>query len=241
VPNPTLTTADGLNLVGRRWLAAEAPEAAVVIVHGFSASSECPNVEGLAHALFADGFDVVTYDARGHGGSGGESTLGDHEEHDVEAAVALARERAGRVVVVGASMGGIAALRYAVADPGIAGAVIVSCPAAWRLPRSLRGVLGAVMTRTRVGRRLTARLCGVRVAGRWTNPLPPISLATRLRVPVAYVHGRNDRFISYHDAEVLAGVTPEPVRLTLVPGMGHAFGPSAVDAIRESVAWVLAH
>jgi alpha-beta hydrolase superfamily lysophospholipase len=241
MPNPTLTTADGLSLVGRRWLSPTTPEAAVVIVHGFSASSECPHVASLAGALYADGFDVVTYDARGHGGSGGESTLGDHEEHDVAAAVSLARERAARVVVVGASMGGIATLRYAVADPRIAGAVVVSCPAAWRLPRSARGVLGAAMTRTRIGRRLTARICGVRVARRWTNPLPPVALAERVEVPVAYVHGRNDRFISYRDAELLARVTPQPSRVMLVPGMGHAFEPSAVEPIRQSVAWVLAH
>ena len=95
------------------------------------------------------------------------------------------------------------------------------------------------MTRTGAGRKLTARLSGVRVARHWTNPLPPGVLATRVRVPVAYVHGRNDRFISYHDAEVLAAATPKPSRLTLVPGMGHAFEPRAVAPIRESVAWVL--
>jgi pimeloyl-ACP methyl ester carboxylesterase len=240
MPNATLTTTDGLSLIARSWLTAEAPEVAVVIVHGFSASSECPNVSSLAAAFHADGFDVVTYDARGHGGSGGESTLGDHEEHDVAAAVSLARERAERVVVVGASMGAIATLRYVAADPTVAGAVIVSCPAVWRLPRTARGVLGAAMTRTGVGRRVTARLCGVRVAKRWTNPSTPLALAARVRVPIAYVHGRKDRFISFRDSETLARVTPQPSRLVLVSEMGHAFEPSAVEPICESVSWVLA-
>ena len=239
MPHSTLTTTDGLALVGRRWLTTVAPEAAVVIVHGFSASSTCPNVELLAGVLFADGFDVITYDARGHGGSPGESTLGDHEEHDVAAAVSLARTRAARVVLVGASMGGIAALRYAVTDPEIAGAVIVSCPAAWRLPRNVRGILGATMTRTWIGRRATARMCGVRVAARWTNPSPPVELAARVSVPVAYVHGTADRFISSRDAIELANATPEPHRLTLVPGMGHAFDPRGHTAIIEAAEWAL--
>jgi alpha-beta hydrolase superfamily lysophospholipase len=240
MPSPLLTTTDGLALVSRSWLTPDAPAAAVVIVHGFSASSKCPHVESLAAVLHGDGFDVVTYDARGHGGSDGESTLGDHEEFDVAAAVALARTRSARVVLVGASMGGIAALRYAVTDSDVAGAVIVSGPAAWRLPRNVRGVLGATMTRTRLGRRLTARLSGVRVAGRWTNPLPPVALAAQVAVPVAYVHGTGDRFISAHDAVELAAVTPEPCMLTLVPGMGHAFEPNAVEPVRAAVAWVLA-
>ena len=239
MPNSTLRTTDGLALVGKRLLTTIAPEATVVIVHGFTASSQCPNVESLAAAIHADGFDVVTYDARGHGGSGGESTLGDYEQRDVAAAVSLARERTERVVVVGASMGGIATLRYVDTDPDVAGAVIVSCPAEWRLPRNVRGVPGAAMTRTGIGRQVTARLCGVRIARRWTNPAPPVELAARMRVPVAYVHGVNDRFISSHAAELLAEATPEPKRLTIVSGMGHAFEPSAIDPVRESVAWVL--
>ena len=50
------------------------------------------------------------------------------------AAVHVARERSDRVVLVGTSMGAIAALRYAATDPELAGVVAVSCPAAWRLP-----------------------------------------------------------------------------------------------------------
>jgi alpha-beta hydrolase superfamily lysophospholipase len=235
-----LRTGDGLTLAGRRWLTADPPPAAAVIVHGFSASSSCPHVEALATAIHADGLDVVTYDARGHGSSNGESTLGDDEQHDVAAAVALARERAGRVVLVGASMGAIAVLRYAVTDPGLAGAVIVSCPARWKLPRNARGIAAAAMTRTRAGRRATERLCGVRVARRWTNPLPPIDLAPLAGIPITYVHGTNDRFIAARDAASLWEVTPEPRRLVIVRGMGHAFEPSAIDPVRDAVAWALA-
>ena len=46
------------------------PRAAVVVVHGFTASADCPHVEALAEALHGDELDVVTYDARGHGAFG---------------------------------------------------------------------------------------------------------------------------------------------------------------------------
>jgi pimeloyl-ACP methyl ester carboxylesterase len=239
-PPRTLTTTDGCSLVARQLVTDATPLGAAVIVHGFSASSECPNVLALGHALHDEGFDVVTYDARGHGGSGGESTLGDREAHDVAAAVAVARERTPRVVLVGASMGGIATLRYAVTDPDLAGAVVVSCPSRWRLPRSARGIAAAAMTRTGVGRSITARMCGVRVTRRWTNPAPPIQLAAQLRIPVAYLHGTRDRFISVRDARELALATPEPRRLVIVPGMGHAFSPEAIGPVREAVRWALA-
>jgi alpha-beta hydrolase superfamily lysophospholipase len=238
VPTPTLTTVDGISLHGRRWLAA-APCAAVVLVHGFSASSSCPNVVELASALHEMDLDVVSYDARGHGASLGESTLGDDEQHDVAAAVAQARERTDRVVLVGASMGAIAALRYAVTDPGLVGVVSVSCPAAWRLPRTWRGGLAALMTRTRTGRLLMHRLAGVRVAGKWTNPAPPIDLVGLLDVPVTFVHGADDRFIAADDARQLFDRAPEPRRLVVVPEMGHAFGPAAVVSVTEAVGWSL--
>ena len=240
MPSSLLTTTDGLELAGRRWLTSSTPVASAVIVHGFSASSECPNVEALAEALHGDGFDVVSYDARGHGRSPGESTLGDHEQHDVAAAVELARARTPHVVLVGASMGAIATLRYAVSDPELAGVVSVSCPARWRLPRNVRGVAAAAMTRTGLGRRLTARLSGVRVAARWTAPVPPIDLVGRLEVPVVFVHGTIDRFIPTRDAADLFDRAPEPRQLVVVPDMGHAFEPLAIEPIRQAVAWTLA-
>jgi pimeloyl-ACP methyl ester carboxylesterase len=195
----------------------------------------------LAEALHADELDVVTYDARGHGTSDGQSTLGDHEQHDVAAAVSLARERADRVVLVGASMGAIATLRYAVTDPALAGAVAVSCPARWRLPRNARGVLAAAMTRTGAGRRALKRFTGVRMYPRWTNPSAPIELAPQLTIPITYVHGTNDRFIPARDAALLGDVTAAPHQVVILRNMGHAFEPIAVDPIRDAVRWALAH
>src|SRR5262249_8934690 len=111
VPRPLFTTTHAARLSPRRWLHADAPRAAVVLVHGFSASADHPDVCDLAEVLHTDGVDVVCYDARGHGTSEGHSTLGDLERHDVAAAVDAARDRSDRVVLVGASMGAIAALR----------------------------------------------------------------------------------------------------------------------------------
>jgi alpha-beta hydrolase superfamily lysophospholipase len=239
VPRPLFTTTDDVVLTGRQWLRADAPRAAVVLVHGFSASADDPDVCELAEELHAEGVDIVCYDARGHGTSEGHSTLGDLERHDVAAAVDAARERSERVVLVGASMGAIAALRYASATDGLAGVVSVSCPARWRLPRNVQGVLAAGLTRTRVGRAMAARWMGVQVAPRWTNPEPPIALVPEVAAPVAFVHGAADRFIPASDAADLYEAASEPRRLEIVPGMGHAFAPQSVPAIRAAVDWTL--
>jgi len=86
----SLRTADGVALAGR-IRAVDNPRAAVVVVHGFTATQDHPEVLAVADALVAHGFDVVTYDGRGHGSSEGICTLGHHERADVAAAVAVAR------------------------------------------------------------------------------------------------------------------------------------------------------
>ncbi|MDH5372162.1 MAG: alpha/beta hydrolase, partial [Acidimicrobiia bacterium] len=130
-------TRDGIVLEGRWTAATENPSGSVIVIaHGFTASKDNPEVEEFARGLADAGHDVLTYDSRGHNDSQGLCTLGDSEQFDVEAAVREARSRSDRVVVFGASMGAIAALRYAATDHELAGAVSLSSPAQWRLPRS---------------------------------------------------------------------------------------------------------
>lgn len=239
MPRPPIATTDDVMLSGRRWLAEGAPTASIVLVHGFTSSADDPAVCAVAETLQAEGLDVVSYDARGHGLSGGESTLGDLEVHDVAAAVQVARERAEATVLVGASMGAIAVLRYAATDPTLAGVVSVSCPSRWRLPLNPVGLLSATLTRTPPGRWVAERLLRVRVSARWTNPPPPANLVPDIAAPLALVHGTADRFIQPRDAEELYEAARDPRRLELVEGMGHAFDAAALPSIVASVRWAL--
>lgn len=235
-----LRTSDDVTLLARHWPAVADARAAAVLVHGFSASKDDPAVVAVAEGLAAAGLDVVGYDARGHGGSGGLCTLGDDERHDVAAAVEAARERSPRVVLVGASMGAIAVLRHAAHDPAITGVVTVSSPARWRVPRTAGTILAAAVTQTRPGRWLAARHLNVRLARRWSRPAPPVDLARGLEAPLAIIHGRADRFIPASEAEVLARAAGGPCHLALIPGMGHAYDPTGLPAILDAVEWILA-
>ena len=235
-----LHTSDGFILAERSWSPSSPPRGAVVLAHGFSASKDEPAVVAVAEALRDAGLHVVSYDARGHGQSEGDCTLGDLERLDVAAAVASARLHSPRIVLVGASMGAIAVLRYAVTDADLAGVVSVSSPAAWRVPRTARSLLAAGLTRTAPGRWVAARRLKLRISPRWSNPEPPGRLAARLACPLAIVHGDSDRFISAREADALYSSAVGPRCLHVVPGMGHAFEPAAIPAIVESVDWILA-
>ena len=235
----TLRTADGCTLVRRSWPAVD-PRATVVLVHGFAASTTDAAVVRQAEVLRADGFDVVSYDSRGHGGSGGLCTLGDLESHDVAAALVSARSTGLPVISVGASMGAIAVLRAAATcGEELAGVVAISCPAAWRAPRSARGILAAALTQTRPGRAIASRHLKVRLSPGWSAPEPPCELVRRIAAPVAIIHGDRDHFVCARDgAEIYRNCRP-PRRLDLVPGMGHAYGTLALPAVSAAVEWVL--
>jgi len=209
-----------------------------VLVHGFSATKDDPALVAVAEALCADGHLVVSYTGRGHGDSGGLCTLGDLEHLDVEAAVLHARQDADRVVLVGASMGAIAVLRHASeADPD--GVVTVSSPAEWRVPRTAQSFAAALLTQTPPGRWLAHRWMNVRLAEGWTGADAPVTLASRIRAPLAVIHGRADHFIKHGEAHKLFHAATGPRRLHLVERMGHAYMPEAIPAIRDSVGWTL--
>jgi pimeloyl-ACP methyl ester carboxylesterase len=238
-----LRTVDGLDLAADAWLTQDPAISAVVLAHGFGGHRHDATVVAMAHELRADGHAVITYDMRGHGESEGLCTLGDLERLDVAAAVVAARDLAPRLVVVGASLGAIAVLRYAVGVPegpecDLAGVVTVSAPAQWHLTTP-RTALAAAVTRTRIGRSL-ARRRGVRLGRRWSRPEPPDALAARLTVPLAVVHGRDDRFMRTSEAQVLHDAAPGHRRLDLVTGMGHAYGTRGLEPISDAVAWCLA-
>lgn len=92
-----------------------------VIAHGFTGDLDRPHVRRAARAFARHGA-VVTFSFRGHGASGGRSTVGDREVLDLAAAVAWARGFGhARVTTVGFSMGGSVVLRHAALYGGTGG------------------------------------------------------------------------------------------------------------------------
>ena len=106
-------------------------ELAIVLAHGFTQSWQRPAVWKAATRLNKFG-GVVTFDFRGHGRSGGVSTLGDKEIKDIDVAVGYARELGyQRVATVGFSMGASIVLRHAGLIGDVDAAVSVSSPGRW--------------------------------------------------------------------------------------------------------------
>jgi alpha-beta hydrolase superfamily lysophospholipase len=240
---PALRAVDGTLLATRCWISSEPADAIVVISHGLTATKDDPKVVALAARLHEIGYDVVAYDSRGHGQSGGFCTLGKHEVQDVAALVEWVRSRTRRVVLVGASMGAVGVLSYAAKDSALTGVVAVSSPGAWRLPLRVQSLITAGLARTAPGRHWARRKMNVRIAP-WGSPEPAYVHLGSVQCPVVVIHGEQDPIIPWNSSlakEVVEGPRRE---LIVVPTMGHAFDPvslgwicgATVRLVRESVA-----
>jgi pimeloyl-ACP methyl ester carboxylesterase len=201
------------------------PELAIVMAHGFTLSWSRPYVWRVATWLNGHG-GVVTFDFRGHGRSGGQSTMGDREIRDLDVAVAYARELGyQRVAAVGFSMGASVVVRYAGLVGGLDAAVSVSGPGRWyyRGTLPMRRVHWAV--ERRAGRLITRTWLKTRVSPNGWNPVPvsPAEAAAKVApTPFLIVHGDQDEFFPVEHAHQLYEAAHEPKELWVVPGFGHA-------------------
>jgi pimeloyl-ACP methyl ester carboxylesterase len=239
ITNADLFTTDGVRLSARHD---PGPRSlGVVLAHGLTGSWRRPAVRRAAVALTAVG-GVVSFDFRGHGRSGGRSTVGDREVLDLAAAVDRARELGyPDVAVVGFSMGAAVALRYAAAHPGLAAVVAVSGPSRWyyRDTPGMRRVHWVI--EKRLGR-LTGRvLRRTRIAATGWDPVPEPPDAAAARVsptPLLIVHGDADALFPVEHAHALYAAAREPRQLWIEPGFGHAENAASPALLERIATWV---
>ena len=220
-PKPfMLSTTDGVTLSALRY-GSEHAEIAIVFGHGFTGSQRNKKIVDLACGLAERGLAVYTADFRGHGASGGLSTLGAREVEDLETVLAVARSDHRYVVSAGASMGAFIALRHAGLGGSVDGVIAISSPAVGGEPKLLRARLLGAAARSQRGRRLLD-LYGTRVGSIPDGITPPIDLVAQIApTPVAIVHGRRDRYVPLADAYALYDRLREPRRLVVLDDFGH--------------------
>lgn len=263
----SLRTVDGVT-IDAAYDPGERPggDLAFILAHGFTGDLDRPHVRRAAGVL-GRGAAVVTFSFRGHGASGGRSTVGDREVHDLAAAVAWARELGHtRIVTVGFSMGGSVVLRHAAlygktgSGPGLAEAagpesegraeagtdavVSVSSPARWyyRGTAPMRRLHWLV---TRPEGRIVGRLgLRTRIHHREWDPVPasPVECVPYIApTPLLIVHGDRDGYFPVDHPKMLAEASDGHAELWLEHGMGHAENAAPDDLLGRIADWGVAH
>lgn len=217
---------------------------AFVIGHGFTHGVHKPATRAVM-AAFAEHGGVVAVDFRGHGRSGGRSTVGRDEIFDLDAAVSWTRSQGyGPVTVVGFSMGAAVALRHAALGVALPDAVIaVSAPSRWYMRESVPMRRVHWLLETPLGPTI-GRALGVRLGGPWFDlPASPVEAISGISCPLLLIHGAADPYFNPLQARALqrASGTAE---LWIEVGMGHgetATTPALADRIAAWSARAITH
>jgi fermentation-respiration switch protein FrsA (DUF1100 family) len=216
---------------------------AVVVAHGFTGSWRRPATRRVA-ARLAERAGVVSFDFRGHGGSGGRSTVGDREVLDLAAATGWARDLGyAKVATLGFSMGASVVVRQAALHGGVDAVAAVSGPSRWYY----RGTVPMRRLHWVVERRL-GRLVGrvalrTRIATDGWDPLPepPDAVAGRISpTPLLVVHGDADEYFPVEHAHALYAAAREPKQLWIEAGFGHAENAAPDDLVDRIGDWLVA-
>jgi pimeloyl-ACP methyl ester carboxylesterase len=232
-------TEDGVLLRG--VLFGRSGRLAVVVGHGVTNHVHKPFVHRIL-ARLARKATVIALDFRGHGRSGGRSTVGDAEVGDIAAGVRLARQRGHRkVATLGFSMGGSVVLRHAALRPGSVDAVAsVSSPSRWyvRDTAAMRRVHWLLESSTG---RLAARALGLRAGPLWpVPPVSPVELVDRITpTPLLIVHGAQDHYFPPEHGRALYAAARDPRELWLLPGMRHAESAMTPELADRIMAWLM--
>ncbi len=221
-------SADGVKLHAVRLAGPVGCGVTIVLVHGFAHWHRHPKIHAFANSLAAHA-NVLVVDLRGHGLSGGTSTLGALEWLDVKAAVQQVPANE-TLILMGASMGAAAVVLYAgMAARGDGGrkadaVIAVSGPAWWGgrdAPKGVGRVLelaNSPLMRRAMRHLMRVRIDGVRQSGR----IDPVTIVSEIApTPLVIVHDRADWYFGVDQAEAMHSAAGPTAQLWWRNG-GHA-------------------
>ncbi|MEM7339234.1 MAG: lysophospholipase [Actinomycetota bacterium] len=255
----------GATQLQRQWQPASGdPSAAVLLVHGIGEHSG--RYDHVGRALALAGMDVLGFDNRGHGQSGGRRG---HVEafseflDDVEDLIAERRELGVPVVLIGHSLGGLIAAHYMTERRPSPDLLVLSAPAlraevpVWQ--RLLAPILVRLVPRLFVPSNIDPTILSrdeavqqayaddpVRVGG-GTVRLGHESFGamertvaglSRITVPTYVLHGTDDELVPPAASEPLSALANVTYRLW--PGLRHeSFNePEQNEVLAEMIAWI---
>ncbi len=215
----------GLTLEGW-YVHSEARRPTVIFVHGIGSVRSGDGAVELASLLDERGFDVLMFDLRGHGSSGGDQvSAGQKERWDVLGAFDYLRSLADspeEIGLLGFSMGAGIAVMAAAEEPAIR-AVVADSPFA----KASDLVAQETARKTVFPRWLvpiflpTAKLMASQLYDVHLGKLVPEEDVSRLSYPVLVIHGEGDTRIPFAHGQRVYEAAPAGSTFWLVPEVDH--------------------
>jgi len=196
----------------------------IIISHGVTMSK----INSIKYAkLFLErGWNVLVYDQRRHGQSGGKTTsYGHYEKFDLQAVVNWLKQKYGEDITLGIhgeSMGAVTTLLYAGMLEDRADFYIVDCPfstfeAQLRYRLKVEFKIPAFLVLPIASRFLKLR------DGYSIKDVSPISVIKNIKKPILFIHSAKDDYILPEMTQDLFRLKQGPKKLFIAEEGGHAY------------------
>lgn len=219
---------DGVTLEGWKLPARGTARGTIVYLHGVADNRG----SSLGAARLTErGFDLLAYDSRAHGSSGGDAcTYGYYEKRDLSRVLDLVERQP--IVVIGSSLGAAVALQAAAEDDRIK--AVVAAESFSDLETIARERAPTFLTNGSIRKAFAiAEAQGKFVVA----DVSPVRAAARIHAPVLLLHGAVDRDTSLSHSQRIFDALAGSKQLIVVPSAGHnqALQPSVWPRIE---AWI---
>jgi uncharacterized protein len=204
---------DELTLAGWRCSASGDRRGTLVYLHGIADNRA--SARGIIQRYTGRGFDVLAYDSRAHGESGGDTcTYGFFEKNDLRRVIDSAAP--GPLILFGTSLGAAVAIQEAADDPRVN--AIVAAEIFSDLRTVARERAPFILTKGTIHEAFSI---AERQGHFDVDAVSPMAAASRISVPVLLIHGAEDTDTRPAHAERVFAALRGPKRLILVPQAGH--------------------
>jgi pimeloyl-ACP methyl ester carboxylesterase len=224
---------------------ADAPRGGVILCHGMESNKESYKLVLLSRELAQRNLLALRFNFACAGESGKfEEITYSGEVEDLQAAFSFMRyHHAGKIAVLGSSMGGTVALLFAAQDTDVATVVTIAAPVhperfASRLltPAQLQEWRKTGYTFYH-GQRINVSLL---------HDLEKLNVpeaAQKISCPVFVLHGDADDVVPVEEAHELNEYLPGSKRLSILKGADHRLSdPTSMNqAVTEAIAWLCEH
>lgn len=243
----SFTSSSGKTLAGVLHHPAEVPKRGVVILcHGMDSNKNSDKLVYLGRVLAKCGILTLRFDFACVGESTGkfEDITYSGEVEDLRAACSFMRNRdAGKIALIGSSMGGTVALLFAAEDPDIAAIVTIAAPAhPEAFPRRILSPEQLKQWRDRGftfynGRRLNLTLLED------LDTIDVLQSARQIACPVLIIHGESDEVVPVEEAHELNACLSGKKKLLVLKGTDHRLSDPLMmqQALTAAVDWLTEH
>jgi pimeloyl-ACP methyl ester carboxylesterase len=220
VESGTLYTSDNVSIAYDRY--SSGFDSVIIVCPGFYNSKSNRWMRKTVD-LLSSSYDVIAFDFRGHGKSGGKFTWSAKERLDLDAVLDYAKSLGyKRMGITAFSLGAAAAINAASDRSDIGSMVLISCPSKismidfhfWE-----PGMLSDLKDNIECGWEGK----GARTGNMFLKKNDPIDMVGRIKkTPILFVHGDNDWVIKDRHSKRLYEATLTEKRLEIIKGGLHA-------------------